>query len=101
MRNRVVITGLGVISSIGIGWKEFWDSLQQGKSGITPISSVDTSNHFTHLGGEIKNFKPEEFIEKERASFLSRATQLAFAAAKLAVADAKLNVSKNNNICVC
>ena len=101
MQNRVVITGLGVISSIGIGWKEFWDSLQQGKSGITPISSIDTSNHFTHLGGEIKNFKPEEFIEKGRASFLSRATQLAFAAAKLAVADAKLNVSKNNNICVC
>ena len=66
MNRRVVITGLGVISSIGIGWEEFWDSLLKGKSGISPVSSFDTTNHFTHNGGEVKNFKPEEFIPEEK-----------------------------------
>ncbi len=62
MNRRVVITGLGVISSIGIGigWQEFWDNLLKGKSGISPVRSFDTTNHFTHNGGEVKNFNPEE-----------------------------------------
>ena len=73
MNKRVVITGLGVISSIGIGWKEFWDSLLKGKSGISPVSSFDTSNHFTHNGGEVKNFKPEDFIPKNDLKYMNRA----------------------------
>ncbi len=91
MNKRVVITGLGVVSSIGIGWKEFWDSLLQGKSGISPVSSFDTTNHFTHNGGEVKNFRPEEFIPKNRLNSLSRASQLALAAAKLAMKDTNLS----------
>ena len=91
MSRRVVITGLGVISSIGIGWKEFWDNLLKGKSGISPITSFDTSNQFTHNGGEVKNFRPEEFIDKDQIDSLSRASQMALAAAKLAVRDAKLS----------
>jgi len=90
MKRRVVITGLGVISSIGIGWKEFWDSLLQGRSGISPISSFDTTHHFTHNGGEVKNFKPGEFMSKDRIDTLSRASQFALAATKLAVEDAGL-----------
>jgi 3-oxoacyl-[acyl-carrier-protein] synthase II len=88
--HRVVITGLGVISSIGIGWKEFWDSLLKGKSGIYPISSFDTKNHFTHNGGEVKNFIPEDFIPKEKLTLYSRASQFALAAARLATEDANL-----------
>ncbi len=95
MNRRVVITGLGVISSIGIGWQDFWDSLLKGKSGISPVSSFDTTNHFTHNGGEVHNFKPEEFIPKEKLPSLSRSSQLALAAAKLAVKDANLS---NNDI---
>jgi len=91
MNKRVVITGLGVISSIGIGLEEFWDNLLKGKSGISPISSFDTSNQFTHNGGEVKNFKPEDFITKDRLGSLSRASQMALAAAKLAVKDAQLS----------
>ena len=90
MNKRVVITGLGVISSIGIGWEEFWDGLIQGKSGISPVTSFDTSNQFTHNGGEVKGFRPDEFIDKDDLSSLSRASQMAFAAAKLAIRDAKL-----------
>lgn len=94
MNKRVVITGLGVISSIGIGWEEFWDSLLKGKSGISPVTAFDTTNHFTHNGGEVKNFKPEEFISRERLPFMNRSTQMALAATKLALEDANLN-SKN------
>src|SRR3989304_519987 len=90
MNRRVVITGLGVVTSIGIGWREFWDNLIKGKSGISPVSSFDTSNHFTHNGGEVKIFKSEGFIAEEHLPFMNRATQMAVAAAKLAVEDAHL-----------
>ena len=90
MTKRVVITGLGVISSIGIGWEEFWGNLLNGKSGISPVTSFDTSNQFTHNGGEVKGFRPEEFINADQMYNLSRASQMAFAAAKLAIRDAEL-----------
>jgi 3-oxoacyl-[acyl-carrier-protein] synthase II len=90
MNKRVVITGLGVISSIGIGWEEFWDSLLKGKSGISPVSSFDTTNHFTHNGGEVKNFRAEDFIPKDKLRSLSRASQLGLVAARLAMKDACL-----------
>jgi 3-oxoacyl-[acyl-carrier-protein] synthase II len=91
MNKRVVITGLGVISSIGIGKDEFWNSLLQGKSGISPVSSIDTANHFTHNGGEVKNFNPAVFIPKDKISIWSRASQLAFAGAVLCLKDAGLS----------
>lgn len=91
MNRRVVITGLGVISSIGIGWQEFWKNLLAGKSGVGPVTSFDTSNHFTHYAGEIKDFRPEDFILKDRIRSLSGASQMAIAATKVAVADARLS----------
>jgi 3-oxoacyl-[acyl-carrier-protein] synthase II len=90
MSKRVVITGLGVISSIGIGWNEFWESLLKGRSGISPVTAFDTSNQFTHYGGELKNFWPEQFIPKNQLQQLSRATQMALASVKLALDDASL-----------
>jgi 3-oxoacyl-[acyl-carrier-protein] synthase II len=87
---RIVVTGLGVISSIGIGWQEFWENLLQGKSGISPVVSVDTSGHFTHNGGEAKNFKAGDFIPRERLPFMNRATQMAMASTHLALRDAGL-----------
>ena len=56
MKKRVVLTGLGVVSSIGIGKEEFWASAIAGKSGISRVESFDTAGHATHNGGEIKNF---------------------------------------------
>jgi 3-oxoacyl-[acyl-carrier-protein] synthase II len=91
MNKRVVITGLGVISSIGIGWQEFWDNLLQGKSGISPVTAFDTANQFTHNGGEVKNFKPEQSVSKEQLRYLSRASQMALAASKIAIEDALLS----------
>jgi len=90
MNKRVVITGLGVISSIGIGWTEFWDNLIKGKSGISPVTAFDTTNHFTHNGGEVRGFQPEQFIPADRLKFMNRATQMGVASAKLAIQDAAL-----------
>jgi 3-oxoacyl-[acyl-carrier-protein] synthase II len=90
MNRRVVITGLGVISSIGTGWQEFWKGLLDGKSGISSVSSFDTTNHVTHNGGEVRHFEPKTFIQEEHIRALSRASQFAIAASKLAVKDADL-----------
>ncbi|HDK41737.1 MAG TPA: beta-ketoacyl-[acyl-carrier-protein] synthase family protein [Candidatus Pacearchaeota archaeon] len=90
MKNRVVITGIGVVSSIGIGKDVFWDSLVKGKSGISPVSSFDTSAHFTHNGGEVKNFQPEKYAAGNSLRFMNRSCQMALAAARLAVRDARL-----------
>ncbi|MEM3036435.1 MAG: beta-ketoacyl-[acyl-carrier-protein] synthase family protein [Thermoplasmata archaeon] len=90
LKRRVVITGLGVVSSIGIGWRDFWKSLLEGKSGISPVEAFDTSAYFTHNGGEVKNFRPEEFIPREKLSFLNRTSQMAISASLLAINDANL-----------
>jgi len=83
MNKRIVITGLGVVSSIGIGKDDFWSALISGKSGISKITSFDTSDYPTHYGGEIKNFRTEG---------LGRASSLAITAAKQAVADAGIRL---------
>ncbi len=88
--HRVVVTGLGVISSIGIGKKQFWEAALAGASGISDISSFDTSGFKCHRGGEVKNFKPEDFISARKIKFLGRASQLAIAASALALEDSGL-----------
>lgn len=90
-KRRVVVTGLGVISSIGIGVEDFWKNLIAGKSGISEIESFDTSQYPIHKGGEVKNFKPEHFIDRRKVKHLGRASQMAIAAIKLALEDARLN----------
>jgi len=101
---RVVVTGLGVVSSIGIGWQDFWKNLLAGKSGISKITSFDTSQYDRHYGGEVKNFNPYQFIDKRKADRMGRASQMAIAAAKLALEDAGLNkgalIGQNVGVCV-
>lgn len=90
MKKRIVVTGLGVVSSIGIGKDTFWNNLLKGKSGVSEVSAFDTSGHATHVGGEVKDFKPEDFIEKKRIKLMGKASQLAVAASRLALQDADL-----------
>lgn len=91
MSKRVLITGLGVISSLGAGWQEFWRNLLQGKSGIGPVTSFDTSDQFTHNGGEVKDFRPEEHFSEGQIRRMNRATQMGLVAARMAVQDARLS----------
>jgi len=87
---RVVVTGLGVVSSLGIGWEEFWKNLIAGKSGISRVSSFDTSAYDRHYAGEVKNFDPTKFMSAKKAARMGRASQMAIAASKLALKDATI-----------
>ncbi|MEF3245126.1 MAG: beta-ketoacyl-ACP synthase II [Caldisericaceae bacterium] len=89
-KERVVITGLGVVSPIGIGKDAFLDGLKSGKSGVSKISSFDASNYSVQIGAEIKDFNPENYIDKKEISRLDRVQHFAFAAAKEAIEDAKI-----------
>ena len=88
---RVVITGLGVISSLGIGWQDFWENLTAGKSGISRISSFDTSKYDRHYGGEVKDFHPEDYMDKRKIQYFDRASQMAVVASKLALNDSQMS----------
>ncbi len=91
MKNtRIVITGIGVISSIGHGKEAFWKNLLAGKSGVSDIELFDTSRHLTHKGCEIKKFYPQDFISQEASAKYGRCSQLAMSATKLALEDANL-----------
>ena len=96
VQKRIVITGLGVVSSIGIGKDEFWKNLIKAKSGISEIDTFDASDHFTHHGGQVKGFRPEEFMCKRKVKLMGRASNLAIAASRLALEDAKLDLAKVN-----
>jgi 3-oxoacyl-[acyl-carrier-protein] synthase II len=94
---RVVITGLGIVSSIGIGKNAFWVSLKSGKPGIKKITSFDTSSYPCQIAGEITNFDPMDFMPSQTSRRIDRFAQLAVASAKLAVGDARLKVSGLEN----
>ncbi|MDD5259267.1 MAG: beta-ketoacyl-[acyl-carrier-protein] synthase family protein [bacterium] len=101
MSQRIVVTGLGVVSSIGVGREIFWDNLIKGKSGISPITAFDTTGHKTHVGGEVKDFNPADFISKKGMKGTGRASQLAIAATRLALEDAKLDLSAVSQLRTC
>ncbi len=90
MLNRVVITGMGVISPIGNTLDEFWSSLISGKSGIGPVTKCDCSNLPSRIGGEVKNFDPHDYMDKKEAKRLDLSQQYAMAAARAAISDAGL-----------
>ena len=91
MENRVVITGLGVISPIGIGKETFWTSLIAGKNGIDRITRFDPTDYPCQIAGEVNDFNSDDFIDKKEVKRMDRFTQFALAASKLAVEDAKLD----------
>lgn len=97
MASRVVITGLGVISPIGIGVSEFWKSALTGRSGVTAIPSlgwVPMSDYRSRVAGQVHNFSPEQYLTATQASRVDRYAQFALVAAKEALADADLNMAK-------
>ncbi|WP_052192695.1 beta-ketoacyl synthase [Streptomyces sp. CNQ431] len=90
---RVVITGLGVVTSIGIGVEAFTAGLREGRSGVKPITAFDTTG-FAHANGcEVTDFAPERWITRQDPEELGRASQFSVAAARMAVEDAGLTVA--------
>ena len=93
-KERVVITGLGAVSPIGIGKDVFLEGLLTGKSGVKKISSFDTSDFSVQIGAEITDFVPENYIDKKEVSRIDRVQQFAFAAAKEAIEDSHIELDK-------
>lgn len=95
MKRRVAITGLGVVSPLGIGLEAFWTNLMAGKSGISTINSFDITDFPVKIAGEVKNFDLSEFIEdKKSIRHMDRNSQFALAAAIMAAKDAGFDISK-------
>ena len=97
MDDRICITGMGVVSPIGIGKEEFLLSLKNGKSGIEEIKEFDTRFSGSKKGGMVRSFHPKDFIPAGKLRRLDRASQFAIAASKLALADAKFTVTQENS----
>ena len=93
---RAVITGLGPITCIGIGRENFWRGILAEKSGITRVSTFDTSTLNAHCAGTISDWKPEEFFPPHRLKRLDRYAQFAVASAKLALDDAGIVYSREH-----
>jgi 3-oxoacyl-[acyl-carrier-protein] synthase II len=92
-KRRVVVTGVGAITPIGLSVEEFWDSMMKGKSGIAPISYFDTSDYDTKIAAEVKNFNPHNFMDRKSARRMDVFTQFAVAATEMAFKDAQLDES--------
>ena len=82
-RRRVVVTGIGLVSPLGIGIEENWSNLIQGKSGIGPITHFDTTAYATKIAGEVKNFHGEDFISKKELRKMDPFLQYGLAACQL------------------
>jgi len=92
LNKRVVVTGAGAVTPIGIGRETYWKALREGVCGIKPIASFDASEYTTQVAAEIKDFVPENYIPKKEAKRMDRFTQFAVAAAKMAVEDGGLDL---------
>lgn len=97
MAKRVVVTGIGMLTSVGNSVAESWQNLLAGKSGVDFLTGFDTTDFDTHFGAEVKDFKPENFgIDRKEARHMDRYTQLAVAATREAIEDAKLKITPEN-----
>jgi len=92
-KRRVVITGMGAVTPVGIGVDKFWNSLLEGKSGVSLIEAIDTEKHTVKIAAEIKStdFNPEDYMTSKDANRMDRFTQFAMAAADEAIADSGID----------
>ena len=91
MSRRVVVTGLGTVNPLGNSVKDFWQGIQEGRSGIGPITRFDTSDYVTKIAGEVKDFDPRNWMDRRDARKMDKFSQYAVAAALDAMKDAALS----------
>ena len=95
-KRRVVITGLGAVTPIGIGIEAFWNSLKEGKSGIRNITCFDASTFPSKVAGEVMDFDPTDYMEPHSAKKMGRFAHFAVVSAQMAVKDAGLKIDETN-----
>ena len=93
---RVVVTGMGAVTPIGIGVEAFWEGLKQGRTGFAPITRFDASEYKCSLAAEVRDFDPEKYMDKKTARRMEQFCQFAVAAAGEAIADAGLNLEQED-----
>jgi 3-oxoacyl-[acyl-carrier-protein] synthase II len=96
LKRRVVITGLGALTPIGLNVEEYWQSLVQGKNGVAPISLFDSALYPVKIAAEVKGFAAESYLPLKRVDRTSRVTQMGLVAAQMALASAQLNLETEN-----
>lgn len=96
MSRRVVITGIGAVTSLGIGADKLWESIKDGKSGISMIEGIDVSDLPTKVASQVKDFDPSSFIDRKEVKRMDRFAQFALASAQMAMEDSALNLEKIN-----
>ena len=96
MKRRVVVTGLGLITPLGTGIQKTWEGLCKGASGIDRITTFDTSEFPVQIAGEVKDFNPEDFIERKEIKKMDVFIQYALSAGSMAIEDAELKITEEN-----
>jgi len=96
MKKRVVITGIGAVTPLGLTAEETWKNIKEGKSGIGPLTRRDPEKFNVKVAAEVKDFDPTAFIEAKESKKMDRFTQFAVAAAKMALKDAALTIDDSN-----
>ena len=94
MKNRVVITGIGVVAPNGIGADEFWRANREGRSGVTRIDLFETEDLATRIGGQVRGFDPTRYMPAELASRSERVVQFALAASSMALQDSRIDLAQ-------
>ncbi len=97
MKKRVVITGMGVVHSLGFGVDTFWSSIKEGKLGISLLTKFDTTNYEAKVAAAINDFEPTDYIDKKEAKRMDIFTQYAMAAAKMAMEMSGLDMEKEDS----
>ncbi len=95
-RIRVVVTGMGGMTPLGLSVDEYWNNLVNGTSGIAPITLFDASEYPCRIAGEVKDFDPVQYINSREARRMARFSQIAVAAAGVAIEDAELDLSSED-----
>jgi 3-oxoacyl-[acyl-carrier-protein] synthase II len=96
LKRRVVITGMGIVSPLGIGLDDNWQAICQGKSGIGPITKFDTTEYPAKIAGEVKNFDPDQYIDKKDQKKMDVFIQYALAAGSMAIKQSGLIIDESN-----
>ena len=89
---RVVVTGLGMVSPLGVGWRAAWDNALAGTSTAREITRFDASEHACRIACEVRDFEPQDHIERRALRRMDRVSQFAVAAARMALEDAGLQI---------
>lgn len=95
-KKRVVITGMGAVTPLGNTLDDYWQGLLSGRNGIGPITAFDASQHACQIAGEVKDFDPLDYVDRKEAKRMDRFSQIAIAASKQALADARFDITNLN-----